>query len=201
MRSSLIFSFFSFTLLFFILHCKNLSTFALPQDAASPIIPSLTQGVNVATATDVDTVTITTTESPSPSPPPLHLSKSKSKPISIITSTHERQVITITSTSTVLPPIAAATHNPNFSGSTSGSSGSINASSNNSDSGPSGLVVGILVVGGIVLLGAISSACYCYRRHRLSLRYDEDDGGEVVLRGGYQDPFQSTLDQYHRTRY
>ncbi|CAG8753064.1 35457_t:CDS:2 [Gigaspora margarita] len=110
-------------------------------------------------------------------------------------------LITITSTSTVLPPIVAATHNPNFSGSTSGSSGSINASSNNSDSGPSGLVVGILVVGGIVLLGAISSACYCYRRHRLSLRYDEDDGGEVVLRGGYQDPFQSTLDQYHRTRY
>ncbi|CAG8816863.1 8521_t:CDS:1, partial [Gigaspora rosea] len=93
-------------------------------------------------------------------------------------------------TSTVLPSIAAATHNPNLSGSSSGGySGPIKASSND-NSGPSGLVVGILVVGSLVLLGAMSSACYCYRRHRLSLRYDEDDGGEVVLRGGYQDPFQ-----------
>ncbi|CAG8761616.1 19129_t:CDS:2, partial [Racocetra persica] len=98
-------------------------------------------------------------------------------------------VITITSISTVYPSIPAA-HNPNLP------AGSNNGGSSPDDGGnSSGLVIGVSLVATICLIGALTSFCYCYRRHRL-LQYD-DDGGEVVLRVD-QDPFQSTLDQYHR---
>ncbi|CAG8642154.1 19963_t:CDS:2 [Dentiscutata erythropus] len=159
----------------------TLSAFASPQDVASQIIPSITQGI-VPITSNIVLATPSSNQITQPT-----------------TDTSPNNVITITSISTVLPSIGA-TPNPNFPGTNGGSGNSINDSSNDSG-GPSGLVVGILVVGGLVLLGAATSGCYCYRRYRLSIRYDDEyDGGEVVLRGN-QDPFQSTLDQYHRTRF
>ncbi|CAG8658810.1 15697_t:CDS:2 [Cetraspora pellucida] len=182
MRSSIIFLLFSFTL-FFNLHYEKLSVFAAPQqDNSSQIIPSITQNILAITS-------ILPSAGPTPEP------NVQPTTNAIVVITQNLIVITITSVSTVFPSIPAA-HNPNLpSGSNNGFNGNYYDDGGNS----SGLVIGVSVIGSICLIGALTAFCYCYRRHRLSLQYD-DDGGEVVLRVD-RDPFQSTLDQYHRNRY
>ncbi|CAG8469424.1 10638_t:CDS:1, partial [Scutellospora calospora] len=176
MRSSILISFFSLTL-FFVLHYATLPAFAqkLPSKTKDTVtITSLSSNQitnvpiknNIVNNVNADTTTLLP----------------KIPPHSPLT----RPVITITSISTVYPPIQA-TNNPKVPVDNSNSNSS-------SDGGPSGLVIGISLVGCIVLVCGMFSAYYFYRRHRESYYYDE--GGEVVLRDG--NPFTSTLDQYHR---
>ncbi|CAG8583181.1 18909_t:CDS:1 [Acaulospora morrowiae] len=180
---------------------ESSSQAAAPTSQSSGTTP--TSSTQQQQSSDAPTSASSAASSADPSNTPSSAAQPPSGTIPDVSPPTSAPVVTYTSTFTVHPTgtgsSATGTPNPNSPGNSNTSSPQIDVPASTTKT----IAIAAGVVGGIVILGGISIVLYRYQKSRASSDWDEE--GEVVLRdgqGGFApgNPFQSTLDQYHRNR-